>query len=102
MVVWLPVMVVVTVSVAVIVYVGELAFLRTTPVNVNTPLSPAMNAWVIGKVPFVFSVSLHAALPISGVVLLFASAAVTVTDPPVSALAGFGKPATSSLAVVPG
>src|SRR5438552_17117030 len=102
MLVWLPVMVVVTVSVAVIVYVGELAFLRTTPVNVNTPLSPAMNAWGVGKVVFGLSEVTWTVPRYAGVVLLFASSAVTVTDPPVSALAGLGQPVTNSLVVVPG
>src|SRR5216683_4179231 len=61
-----------------------------------------MKAWVIGNVLFVLSVVMTTVHRNAGVVLLFASAAVTVTDPPVSALAGLGKPVTSSLVVAPG
>src|SRR5437867_175370 len=102
MLVWLPVMVVVTVSVAVIVDLGAVAFFSTLPVGGDSPWSPAMNAGVIGKGWFGLSEVTWTVPRYAGVVLLFASAAVTVTDPPVSALAGLGKPVTNSLVVVPG
>src|SRR5438874_704197 len=102
MLVWLPVMVAVTVSVAVMEELAAAVFNRSAERRVGTAWSPAMKAWVVGKVAFGLSEVTWTVPRYARVVLLFASAAVTVTDPPVSALAGLGKPVTNSLVVVPG
>src|SRR6266851_7950256 len=100
--VWLPVMLAVAASVAVMEKVEiELDFFSVT-LNACAPLSTAVNVWSTGRVVLGLSEAMWTVPRYAVAVLLNLSSAVTVSVPRVPAITGLGKPVSTSVVATSG